>query len=393
MAKARRQHLRRSIALGALATAGAALVGTLAVVTHAPVDLRAGSVLSPSGASPVEVVRTPDAYRVVYREESHAGGDTVVSTEEIWVRRPFDGRVEERRGPPPGTELLTTTVSRLGVFAFRNEGAARPDVLFEVPPASAASDTPVTPALAGAIDQGLSERRERRRILALARDCQVYRFGRQLRSGTLVPIGSIEGEYVDACIDEAGLVLEEVWSVGGSILERRVAVDVDENAALDDGLFTPPSVEALDVLSGGGSARPIDPGSHPPGPFFEPSEIPASLERLGRFEVVPPQGGAFGDPLQQAGRLASVSDVYGRGPEFLVVDQGVLGGSGPFEPEPGAFPVDAGQVGPGELILGARFSEVRIVRDDGSFVRVYGTVPIELLLDVVRAIRPQPDLD
>src|SRR4051812_3167120 len=51
-----------------------------------------------------------DSYRVVYRVENDAGGDHVLSTDDLTVRRPFESRLVSRVGAPPGTSESSVTI-------------------------------------------------------------------------------------------------------------------------------------------------------------------------------------------------------------------------------------------------------------------------------------------
>src|SRR5439155_8272318 len=53
----------------------------------------------------------PTGYHIVYAEGVPG---TAASTEELWVRRPFESVDQTLSGPPPGETLFVSTVSRLG---------------------------------------------------------------------------------------------------------------------------------------------------------------------------------------------------------------------------------------------------------------------------------------
>src|SRR5207249_3361844 len=100
--------------------------------------------------------------------------------------------------------------------------------------------------------------------------------------------------------------------------------------AVDSSLFaTEGNIPPLS--QGGGSFRPVDPASRPPGTFWElPGSLPDGYTRQGRYAVVPPQPENFSNPGLRSNRLAGVSDVLVRGPDVIVVDRGgTLGGVDP----------------------------------------------------------------
>jgi hypothetical protein len=104
--------------------------------------------------------------------------------------------------------------------------------------------------------------------------------------------------------------------------------------------------------------------------------------------VVPPQAEAFSDPSLRGRRLAFVSDVLVDGPHVIVVEQGgTLGGVPPFPPEPDAPRLDLGPLGEGIVVLGTRDASVRVDLRGGRFVRVRGTVDVDVLASVARGLR------
>lgn len=378
----------RLISLVVLVVA-AILVVTLASLGDDGGDVRSGSDPIDGAGAPVAVRSTPQTYRIVYRVENRGGGDLVVETEEVTVRRPFDGRVVDRGSEPPGDDEQSVTVTRFGFFGT-DSPRAQPTVL-QVPPNPPAGDADPVDALNAAVGLDLAELRERRRIADVDRVCQIYRIGGPIAGGALTPLGAVDGEHTDVCVEASGLVLEEVNVVDDDrVLRRRVAVEVDESPGLGNDVFDGPDAEIPPADQGGGSVLEVEPTSRPPAdPFFELPEPPAAFEHRGRFAVIPPQAEAFGDPLQQDQRAAGVSDVYVHGPELLVIDQGgTLGRVDAFDEHPFGREVDAGALGSGELLLGARTSEVRVARGAGRYVRVYGTVAPELLLEVMRSLEP-----
>src|SRR3954453_2903131 len=233
----------------------------------------------------VAIIRTPPAWHIVYRLEER--GD-VVSTDRVWVRRPFDSRLETWSGPPPGRQQGSEQVATFGRRIQRASKGGNAQTL-ALPPGVPASDVRIESVLNDAVDSGLMQRREVRRVAG--RDCQVYRSGNLLNAGALHP--ATENEHADSCIDEAGLVLEELLWGDGRFISRRVAVSVEEPPSLPDQLFAVPETP-IAVKEGGGSVRPLVPGSRPPGDFYELDSAPAGFQLRGRYSVIPPQPENFG---------------------------------------------------------------------------------------------------
>jgi hypothetical protein len=184
-------------------------------------------------------------------------------------------------------------------------------------------------------------------------------------------------------------VLEEVDFADGKLLNRRVTVEVEENARMPDRFFRTGKPEA-NVRQGGGSVRRVDPDSRPPGTFWEPSKGPVGFRRVGRYAVIPPQAG-FGDPAQRSGIIAFTSDVWRHGIDVIVIEQGAtLGGSAPFSRDPDARRVRVGALGRGEILYRLRPSEVRVLLKAGRFVRVVGTLTPSRLLAIARSLEKKP---
>ncbi|MEA3077640.1 MAG: hypothetical protein QOF60_2548, partial [Actinomycetota bacterium] len=219
------------------------------------------------GAEPVEIARTPSSYRIVYRVEVGRGSSAVVTTDKVWVRRPWDSRLESWSGPPPGTTLLSTQVASFGRRVTGGPGSE--PLVLDLVPAVPASDVRMQPSLADAIARKLVERRGVRRIAG--RPCQVYRTANVLADTVYARAGH---DAVDSCVDAAGLVLEEVVTAGGKRLSRRVAQSVEEGATLADDLFDTTGTP-LKVTDGGGFVRQADPATHPIGESFELPAPPA----------------------------------------------------------------------------------------------------------------------
>lgn len=360
-----------------VALAALAAVAVIWLLDDEP-DLRDGSVIA--DGPPVAVVRTPETYRIDYRVTGRGGGEVVTTSDRLWVRRPFDSRLESFEEEAPTAEQLSVQVASLGHLLADSANSA--EVVLVRPPAPAVSDVRVDAVLEEALERGLLERRERREVLG--RPCQVYRSSAILGTARLSEVG--DDEYVDSCVDEAGLVLEDVLLTGGDrILLRRVAIEVEEDVAVDDRLFaTGESTVPQDL--GGGLLRELTPTSRTPDHFFEPI-VPDGFARVGRYAVVasatPDESGQV-TPVNE--RSAFVSDVLVRGTDVIIIDQGTSTREDP-QPPPGADTVDLGALGTGELIFDARQSAVQIVLPDRRFVRVSGTAPIDDLVELARTLR------
>lgn len=362
------------------------VAGTIFVTTRTvdEVDLRAGSERLDSAPALFEFGDPPETYRIDYRVEGFGSGAVVATADRLFVRRPFESRLESFAGPVPDGDPSSVQISAFGSFSVR--GASSERLVVAAPPGPGISDVRLAASLEDALEDERFELRERRRVVG--RECQVIRTAVGLSSGDLQPPRSAT-EYADTCIDADGLVLEEVLYDGGAPLLRRLAVDVELGVDLDDDLFET-GKPSLRTDEGGGFFAELVPGSRPPGTFYEVTEAPERFDHRGRYAVVPTQAELFNDDSREAERLTFVSDVYVDGPDVIVLDQGgTIGGVEPFA-DVGGVEVDVDVAGAEEAVLTyGQGGPIVIVRlGEGRFLRARTTTDPEVLLDLLAALEP-----
>jgi hypothetical protein len=300
----------------------------------------------------------------------------------VWVRRPFDSRIETWRGAPPGQERLSVRQSAFGVLASSSSGSPTP-LHLTAPPSLASGDLRVDAAISEALRDRLIERRERREVYG--RECQVYRAGGTITAGDIQRYVPDKGEYADFCMDRNGLVIEEMWTSKNELLRRRVATTVKVDPALDQDLFAvkTPRTPGVDPGAVDRIDRPTDRA------VWTLRRRPKGFEALGRYSVtissaaIPQQQ----SPIPIPGPT-STTEVYIRGPDLLVVDQDPsLAGLVKSDTRPKRR-VKLPRLRNGELIIDGRMSEVRGETKDGSIVRVFGTLPPSELLKLANELRP-----
>jgi hypothetical protein len=345
---------------------------------------RTGSVEVP-GAPEVAISATPASYRIVYRVED-VGEKISYRTDVVSVRRPWESRLESRSGRPPGDKELSTQVATLG--QRRSTSGDQDPVVIELGLTLPASDLRLDKVLGPAVDAKRLERREVRTVAG--RTCQVYRSGDYLSATAITP--PTAKLYADSCVDDHGLLLEEVLVSEGKAIARRIAESVDEVPSLGDDLF-PTGEPNVPADKGGGTVRRLLDGSTPPSPFFVADAVPEGFTWTGRYSVVPPQAENFGaeDPTREDFRRAQIADVYVRGLDVLVLEQGAtLRGAPPFEEDPGNPRIDLGPFGSAEVRFGALGNQVRAQREGGRFVQATGTLLPDELAAVLRSLREVP---
>lgn len=329
------------------------------------------------GGEPVEITDEPEGYRITYRNVIRGSSHVV---EEITVRRPF---WSETVSSGPDGEVVN--VQRQGFGRLITDADEDEPLVFAIGPASATTDLRIANVVEEALDRGWLERREVREVIG--RRCQVYRAGTTFVGGVLMPPGDPAEEYADACFDDRGLLLEEWWVVDGRALRHRVATEVAERAPPDLGRDWSDLATTMGVEKGGGSIRRVRPDSAPPGAFFVLADAPPEFEHLGRFTVVPPQASSFADDSDRGHVAASTADVWRRGADLLVVDQGgTLGGFAVYKPDPDNRTADVAGLGEVELVVSLTANEVRLHREVGRYVRVVGTLPHDDLLAVMGSL-------
>lgn len=320
--------------------------------------------------SPLELRDVPVAYQITYRVQDGSSA----TAERLTVQRPFDSRLETWTGSRPAGEPATTEIASFGRTSRTTAEGQR--LAVAVPPGLASADVRLDGVLDRAVEQGVLDAREQRRVIG--RTCQVYRTGQSLRLVELkAPTATA---FVDVCIDDSGLVLEEVDGA-----RRRIATDLDLSPEITDETFDVGD-RTVSVSQGGGVVAEMSENSRPPSAFFElGDDLP--LDRIGRYAIVPPQPEAFTDPMQRGRRVAGLADVLAEGPDVITVERGgSLGGGDVIGPLEGATEVDLGELGTGKLVLTSGGGELSVAQGRGRYVRVSGTVSVAELTAVARGL-------
>jgi hypothetical protein len=318
-------------------------------------ELRAEKVAGARGALPLTAL--PASYQAVYRAETYQGSTTTVSTEEMAIQRPFDGRVAILDGEPPGGAARFEGRSTYGVYAnYSDAGAvqAAADA-----PTVALGDLRLTASLDELLRQGLFVLGDRRRarLGSETRECQTYRTGSPLQSQKIT--APTETDYVDVCLDSTGLILEELAVVGGTPTQRLTAISLEADPTLDPALFRI-DAERLGPDRGGAIVTEVDKATAPAPGYWAADPGPAGFTHRGRYKV--------------EGTQTSWVDVYVRGIDLITIRQG-----------PPAAEPDLSDAGPGsDATFGAMGAGKVLLRTNGAsavahpgadaFVHVAGTV-------------------
>ena len=357
------------------------------VVASALVLTRSGGG-APAAGGPAPRFGVASGYHIVYRVTAPG---QAASSEQVWVLRPFESVDETLAGGSGAGAPYLTTVTRLGREVLHANGG-QPTVLSVpvVPP-------PVDVRLDGIVGDGVRAGRlaVQGRTVVAGRRCVVVRSARSLRSGPLPLLGT-GGSYVDTCVDADGLVLDERTVRQGRVVSDRRAVTVGVGAGAAAGGDYGLSGALTPEDQGGGAISALAPGSLPPGRSWVLAQPPAGFTHVGRYAVEPPQPQAFtgdgaGVPTgDAAGSLVvAIDDVFVRGPDVIVVEEGETLDGSRFPAPAGGQPVDLGGLGRGQILLSAVGTTVNAEPAGGTrFVRITGTVGPEELVAVARSLRP-----
>jgi len=342
-------------------------------------------------SSPATSFAVPAAYAVTYAVTTAGSAPT---TERLWVRRPFDSVDITYAGSPPGATASLSVVYRLGVQVLKAVSAQAG--LLHIPAAAPQQDVRpdiVVPAALRAHKAALVGHSR-----VLGRSCQIFRTAATLRSGPLPALSSHPKTYVDTCIDAAGIVLHERQVGAGRTLSERRAVAVQTGLAAVASAAFDMTGPATPFESGGGAFTPLTLGSRPPGGSWALEQLPAGFSHLGRFAAVPPQpqlfgqgGNGYGSMGLPGGLVSEMDDVFVRGADFIVLQQGSTLNGATFAPPANSVGVDLGRLGSGQLLLAG--NSATVVAEPGNhkgFVRVSGSLPPDELIDMMRALAKEP---
>jgi hypothetical protein len=352
---------------GSLAVAVAA-AAVVAFIEFRPGDeppapvLHAALVKDASG--PLGMSSTTGGYHAVYKAESYSGSKVTLSTEDVTVQRPFNGRVAIREGTTPAGALQFEGRSMLGQYS-NNDGSGNQQVSGDAP-AVAFGDVRLGTSLDALVAKGLFVLRERRH--ALDQDCQVYRTGSPLQS--LKITAPTATDYADACIDEYGLPLEEVTVVGGKMTQRLTATELVTDPGFEPTTFAITGAP-VGFDQGGSVLTPIDVAASPAPGYWQFDPAPAGFDHTGRYQLLSPDQATqgAGDPL------SSYVDLYVRGNDILVLRQGPKASEPDVSSAASAGdPVDLGALGSGQLMLSSIGPIIAAHPGTDAFVQLTGTV-------------------
>lgn len=365
------------------------LVGLAAVVTAIAIVWAIGrepsedSGMSAAGLPAVEGADPPESYRIVYKVTTPDS----IGTEEHVVHRPFDARIVVRDAD---RVVTAERWSSIGVLVTRAQGADAVRI-----------DTAVAPAAGDVRPERFNDKLVEAGKLEL-HGAPVDVGGRICRlateAGTAATVGEGAAGSGDAqplavtvtrCVDAQGLVLEERWDTLGG---ERVLTKRAEALELGDDVprIEVPDAAALPDERGNGAVRKVARDQSPP--FAEAFSVPdpQGFTFVGRFAITPARLSRGREVIPAGADVALYTDVWQRGPDLLLFDQGATKGSAtPFAAGTRIGTVEIGGFGSAELAVDVRSAEIRIRRPGGGFVRLSGTLPLDDLIRISSTIQVQ----
>jgi hypothetical protein len=340
-------------------------------------------------ATDLSISNAPATYHLTYKVDTTGAEGVSTSTEDVTVQRPFNGIVVAKAGAPPGSTEQWRAVSNFALYSDTTAGGS-PTVQHAVPQ-PALGDFRLDATLQDLVTAGTFAPREVRQVLG--RQCQVYRTGEPLESfGTQAPTAT---DYTDACIDNAGLMLEEVSVQSGALAERIIATAVDTPATINNDTFTVTGTPET-VAQGGTDITQIDASTPPLAGYWVLDAPPPGYTLMGRYHLVTQaQDTSASDPeatttTTEAGQAPPTSDswadVYVSGNNMIVITQGT--GSEPDTQTSGGVTGDVGALGSTTAVANLTGSElVAHPTETGTYyIHVTGTVPLATIQQVASSL-------
>jgi hypothetical protein len=372
------------VAVAALGLAASAGVGGDRLVrwVSAPAPWRFGPTPRIAAPGPLQI-RPPAGYHIVYLVAT--GTPPAVESEDVAVERPFRSHIVTRQGAAPHGRILADEVSDFGLV--REAAPGSPAVVVARPPAAGLDDVRLDASLGDLETRHALAPLGWRRVLG--RPCEVFRSTAVLQAATLAPLPPRPDSYVDSCVDSAGLVLEELQYSGHTLISRRQAVEVSIGIPRDRAQFTIREQPTVSFSQGGGRVVKVSGTTVIPGAAWTLAP-PPGFEYLGRYAVADPSSSFPSGGLPMSNRQAGFTDIWVRGPDFVLLDQGgpLYGGDSP-PADPLGRPIDVPGVGPASVVPGAQVSTVRVDLPAGRYVQIEGTLPPAQLADLALQLRPQ----
>ncbi|MEO8697653.1 MAG: hypothetical protein ABI658_29410 [Acidimicrobiales bacterium] len=368
MAAEQRRQRRKKLAIGfAAIVVLAAAVTTYLVWPEPEVKLELTSPVVAKQSPPLTISTAATAYNVTYQIQviSADTGTVERHLEKLSVRRPFDDHVIFYAGDAVTDTPEFEVIDNLGLASTISGGV--PQVQQGLP-AAGKTDVRLDITLDDLVKSEYFTAREQRRVAG--RNCTVYRTGRTVESNSVAK--ATDTDYVDVCVDESGLMLEEMAVNSGKISLRVIATDIAFEPAFADDAFTisdPP----LGTADGAPVLEEIDKATIPNANLLRLPTVPEGFEHKARY-VLREAPSADAAATGVAPTKDTYVDVYVNGTKSIVIQQG------PTDNEPqidttDAQTIDIGLLGQAKMLLGISGNTVVVNPTGMWFIHVNATLP------------------
>jgi hypothetical protein len=368
LAKEQRRHRRKKMALvAAVVVAAAGVIATVLLWPEPKVKLELTAPMIAKQSPPLVIGAGPDSYNVTYQVQVIADTGTVENhLEKVSIRRPFDDHVTFYAGVTVTDSPEFDVINNFGLASMSNAGAAAE--IRQGLPAVSNSDLRLDLTLDDLVKGSYFVAREQRRILD--RDCTVFRTGRTVESNTVAK--ATDTDYVDVCVDNTGLALEEMAVNKSKVSLRVIASEVTPNPEFASDVFTINGTP-LGTADGAPLLDVTDATTVPNANVLTLPTVPAGYEHKGRYILRDaPDAAAAGEGV--APTKDSYVDVYLNGTRSLIIHQGKTANE-PQIDTTDAQAIDIGLLGQAKLVLGVSGNTIVVNPTGEWFIHFIGAMP------------------
>jgi len=287
------------------------------------------------------------------------------SDEEHDVQRPFLGRLEMRRGSSVFVGSLSSDQGTWLYVAGERPGWAQLTSSRD----RAAGDSHVGAGLAEALRQRLARVVGRRTVAGQA--CTVVRTGSPIASKATRPTA---GDHDDLCVDAHGIMLEDQWTIKGTLARTRVATTYDPSPTFTDQTWAPTPSSSNAALVRSKAPRVVELDAAGIGRLALALDPPSGYSATGGYYSQPSASVLAGDSVEH----------FVDGPDLIDLTQHTV--QGPANPRKGRR-VKVPGVGTVTIHTDLSTVSVEAQLPGGAYARLSGS-DVETLLAAARGLRP-----
>ena len=367
LAAEQRRKRRKNLAIGAAAVVILAAAVTAYVIWPEPeVTLELTSPVTARQSPPLSITNAVTSYNLTYQVQVISDTGVIEHhLEKLSVRRPFDDHVIFYAGETVSDTTEFEVTDNLGLAATSSAGGA-PQVQQGLPTAGK-TDVRLDVTLDDLVKSEYFTAREQRRVAG--RNCTVFRTGRTVESNSVAK--ATDTDYVDVCVDESGLMLEEMAVNSGKVSLRILATEIEFEPTFADDVFTI-NLPPLGTADGAPVLEEIDKDTSPAN-LLRLATLPAGFEHKARYVLrEAPAAEAAGAGV--APTKDTYVDVYVNGTKTVVVHQGLTENEPQIDTAE-AQTIDIGLLGEAKLLLGVSGNTVVVNPTGMWFIHINATLP------------------